>query len=106
MNLRNEIIQLFRSYQIKGFQIVEHYRFGDQNSFCGNEPQKQPEPRRCPATEFYLPDSCPIAFIIQVPFHPQKNLLENLPKEICFQSFHGTCLENKPIFIKGDLVLV
>jgi len=79
-NLRNEIIQKFQKYHLKGFQIIHHQRYQ------------------------FLKDTCPIAFVIHVPFHPQQDLSHHLPKEEIFECFKGTILEGKHIFIKGDVV--
>ena len=80
MQLRNEIIEKFRSFHLKGYQIVQHFRYKD------------------------FKDNIPIAFVIQVGFHPQVNFVENLPKESIFDCFKGTLLENQYIFIKGETV--
>lgn len=78
--LRNEIIQKFKPYHIRGFQIIQHQRYQ------------------------FLKDTCPIAFLIHVPFHPQHDLTHRLPKEEVFSCFNGTPLEGTPIFIKGEIV--
>jgi hypothetical protein len=79
-NLRNEIIEKFRPYHIRGFQIIHYNRF------------------------HILKDSFPIAFVIQVPFHPKVDLTHKLPKELVFQTFQNTILENVQILIKGDTI--
>lgn len=78
--LRNEIIHKFKPYHIRGFQIIQHQRYS------------------------FIRDTCPLAFVIHVPFHPQQDLTHRLPKEETFESFKGTVLENHPIFIKGEIV--
>ena len=78
--LRNEIIQKFQKYHIRGFQIIHHQRFQ------------------------FIRDTCPVAFVIQVPFHPQQDLTHVLPKEESFACFNQTPLEGIPIFIKGEVV--
>lgn len=78
--LRNEIIQKFQKYHLRGFQIIHHQRYQ------------------------FLRDTYPIAFVIHVPFHPQQDLTHHLPKEETFECFKGTLLEGTPIFIKGEIV--
>jgi hypothetical protein len=78
--LRNEIVNKFKQYHIRGFQIIPYPKYS------------------------FLRDTLPLAFVIQVPFHPQQDFTHRLPKEEIFECFKGTALENHPIFIKGEVV--
>jgi hypothetical protein len=80
MNLRNEVIQNFRPFHIRGFQIIQNHRFQ------------------------FLKDSTPISILIQVPFHPKNDLTHQLPKEMMFACFKETLLEGVWIQIKGEVV--
>lgn len=80
LQLRNEIVQKFQKYHLRGFQIISHQRFQ------------------------FMKDDLPIAFVIHVPFHPNTDLTQSLPKEEIFQCFKGTFLDNRPILIKGEIV--
>ena len=82
LNLKNEIVQIFRPFHIRGFQVIHHQRFQ------------------------FLKDTCPVSFLIQVPYHAKHDLTHQLPKEIIFGSFKDTLLENVWIHIKGEVVSV
>jgi hypothetical protein len=79
-HLRNEIIQKFQKYHLKGFQIIHHQRYQ------------------------FIRDTCPIAFVVYVPFHPNQDLTHLLPREEYFDCFRETVLDGTPIFIKGEVV--
>ncbi len=78
--LRNEVIQNFRPFHIRGFQIIHQHRYQ------------------------FMKDHYPFAFLIQVPFHPKSNLAHQLPKEMMFGAFKDTALEGVWIQIKGEVV--
>jgi len=81
LQLRNEIVKKFQKYNIRGFQIMHHQRFE------------------------FLKDNYPIAFLIQILYHPNPTIIESFAKEEIFECFNGTILENVPILIKPELVL-
>lgn len=80
-NFRDEIIKKFKSQNIKGFKIEIYHKYS------------------------FLKDDFPLCLTIQVPFHPQIDIKNLLPKEVTFLCFKNTILENKSFYIKGETII-
>lgn len=94
--ISTEILQIFQNQKICMDFRNEIANYGYVKSFQWIE---------CSRFEF-LKDQIPLALVLYVPFHPKINLAERLPKELCFQCFQNTKLENVKIRIIGEVVVV
>jgi|688.fasta_scaffold687287_2 hypothetical protein len=77
---KNEICIKLVPYQVKHFQLIRTNRFE------------------------FMHDTCPLALMVQVPFHPKINLVDRLPKEISFDCFSNTKLSGVLIRLIGEVV--